>query len=694
MSTRSKLYDQFAVGTFALLTDVQIAAKLHAKRSEIGLVREILHALCDEGKLVHDRNYRYGTPEQFHAIQGTVNGNEKGFGFFIPDDRTLPDLFLPHAALQGAMHKDRVWCICVGGKKGDEGEVLGIIERGYTEIVGTFVRDNRAGYLIPDDGKYFEKIYIPLKSCKGIRPNVKAIARITEYPDGRMPGGEIVEVLGADDDFFVEELSIIRSYHLREEFPEEVVEEAQRVSSRPLVYDGREDFRGELIVTIDGEDTRDIDDAISVSFDGTYYTLGVHIADVSEYVRPKSALDKEALERGTSVYFPDRVLPMLPKALSNGICSLNEGVDRLALSCILTIDKTGGVVKKRITKSVISSTHRMTYHQVDKILNGEKEACAKFADVVPMLETARDLTNLLSGRRRARGNVELDVREAKIYMDEQSNIVIPDHEELFSYGLIEQFMVLANEGVATFLAERQLPCVYRVHENPSPEKAEQFLLFARECGLEVSFDPEHVTPKEYQAILDRAEGLPVAPVVHRVMLRSMQKAKYSPVNVGHFGLASDCYCHFTSPIRRYPDLCVHRIVKTVLDGGDTNSFLGFVPRAAEQSSECERNAAEAEREVDDLYKVQYMSDHIGEEYDAVISGVTSFGIFAELANTVEGILPIETLPADDYEFVQEKFLLKGRTHAFRIGDSVRIRVEACHFDSYRVEFSLLPVTKS
>ena len=688
MSTKQKIYEKFASGECGPCTDAELAAALGMRRSELKYLREILHDLCDEGKLLKDGAYRYGTPSQFSAQRGTISGNERGFGFFVPEDRSLPDLFIPHGSLHGALHKDVVYAIPVGGKQGDEGEVLGIVERGCKQIVGTFVRDNRAGYLIPDERKFSENVYIPLKKCSGIRPNVKAVAKITDYPKGKAPGGEIIEVLGDDDDFFAEELSIIRSYNLREEFPASVLEEAETVSRRPVRAENRLDLRGETIVTIDGDDTRDIDDAISLTFDGSRYTLGVHIADVSEYVRAKSPLDREALERGTSVYFPDRVLPMLPKALSNGCCSLNEGEDRLALSCIMTIDKNGEVRKRKLAKSVIRSSHRMTYRQADAVLNGETD---EFADVREMLLRAKELTELLAAKRRERGNVELDIREAKIYLDENDQIVIPDYAPLFSYGLIEQFMVLANETVASLMTEAEMPFVYRIHERPAPEKAENFLAFAKECGIEATFNAERVSPKDYRDILSKAEDLPARSVVNRVMLRSMQKAKYSPNNVGHFGLASKCYCHFTSPIRRYPDLLVHRIVKAWLDGDPSakKRFSTFVSEAAERSSETERNATEAEREVDALYQVQYMADRIGETYDAVVSGVTSFAIFAELPNTIEGILPVESLPKDDYAYLEEKFLLLGKRHAFRIGDKIRVRAAACHFDSYRVEFSFL-----
>ena len=689
MNAIQNILQKFENGEFRLLTATEIAARLGIHKKNAKPLLKLLQSLTDGAKILVDQSGRYGTPEQFHAVKGTISGNERGFAFFVPEDKTLPDLFIPHASLGGALHKDTVYAVPVGGRRGDEGEVLGIVERGYTEIVGTFVRDRNAGYLIPDESKFSEQIFIPLKQCKNLRPNTKAVAKITSYPYGRSPGGEIVEVLGDDDDFFVEELSVIRSYRLKEEFPENVLTEADEVSSRPIRTEGREDFRTHRIVTIDGEDTRDIDDAVEVSFNGREYTLCVHIADVTEYVKRKSPLDKEAFLRGTSVYFPDRVFPMLPKALSNGICSLNEGEDRLALSCLMTIDREGKLTSKRVAKTVIRSAHRMTYRQVDEILNGESKTREQFSDVVPMLELAKELTLLLAEKRRDRGNVELDIKEAKILLS-GDKIVIPEYEELFSYGLIEQFMVLANEAVASLMTEQEMPMVYRIHEKPTPEKASALLEFARECGVKESFDPETLSPDDCQRLLRDAKDLPAYSVLNRVMLRSMQKARYSPVNAGHFGLASKCYCHFTSPIRRYPDLTVHRIVKAWLeqDQKTVQAMHYFVSEASEQSSEREKIAAEAEREVDKLYQVQYMADRIGEEYEATISGVTSFALFAELSNAVEGMIPLETLPADEYEWIEEKFLLKGKRRSFRLGDRVRVRVEGCHFDTYRVEFSL------
>ncbi|MBO7736740.1 MAG: VacB/RNase II family 3'-5' exoribonuclease, partial [Clostridia bacterium] len=392
------------------------------------------------------------------------------------------------------------------------------------------------------------------------------------------------------------------------------------------------------------------------------------------------------------VYFPDRVLPMLPRELSNGICSLNEGVDRLTLSCIMRIDTQGNVKEQTIAKSVICSTHRTTYREIEDISLGKEPACKKYPDLIEFVKNAYALTDILKSMRRKNGEVELAVKEAKILLTEQNEIVIPDYERLKSQEMSEQFMVLANETVATFMTEKKAPFVYRIHEKPKAEKAEELKAFLLSLGVSAPFDPANVSPQEYQRILKNTATMPVFSVINRVMLRSMMKARYDSVNVGHFGLSSKCYCHFTSPIRRYPDLCIHRIIKMVLDGElaeAKKTYAVFASEAAVQSSECERKAVEAERNVDDLYKVMYMSNHIGEEFEGVISGVTAYGVFVELNNTVEGFVSLNSLPLDEYEFLEERFLLRGKKQAFGMGDSLKIQVAGCDFGNREIDFEFL-----
>ena len=694
MNAKQTLLQKIKDGTFALLTDDAIAKKLRLKGKAAEVLGEMLRSSVREGVLCCDLRGRYGTAEQFGAIRGTISGNERGFGFFVPDDPNRDDLFIPHRALRGAFHKDVVLAFAKNAAMGDEGEVLTILQRGYKELVGTFRRERTGGTLHPDDRKFSTDIFIPSDRCKGAADGVKAVARIRSY-EGRMPVGEITEILGESGDFFVEERALIRAHNLKEDFPPEVLEAAERQAERSPLDDltGRIDLRDDLIITIDGEDTRDIDDAISIRRESGKFYLGVHIADVTHYVRWHSPIDNEAFSRGTSVYFPDRVLPMLPTALSNQICSLNEGVPRLTLSCFMTIDMNGKVLERRVVPSVICSRHRMTYKAVTAIAQGDAEMRAEYPDLVEFVQTAVELTKILKRARESKGGVALDVKEAKI-LYENGTISIPDYERTISHEMIEQFMVLANESVATIMTEKAMPFVYRIHERPGEEKAQDFLTFLREAGVFAKFDPSRVTPADYQNLLRSLEGSPLYALVNRVMLRSMMKAAYSPENVGHFGLASDCYCHFTSPIRRYPDLCIHRIIKESFLAPEKTreKYKKFVTEAAVQSSACEKNAAEAERDVDALYIVAYMQDKIGEEYDATISGVTSFGIFAELANTVEGLVPLETLPDDSYEFVEERFQLRGTKESFHLGEAIRVRVAGVDWGTRRVQFQFLGKT--
>lgn len=695
MNAKQSLFSAFEEGGLAGKTATEILKILNIPYREKKRLTDLLDELVEEGRLFQNDGGRYGTMEQLGLIKGTLRGHERGFAFLVPEDKDAypNDFFIPHVGLHGALHGDTVLIERVFNRSDDEGAVVKILERGYSTVVGTFRRDRRAGVLIPDEKKLATEIYIPLSACANIPNHVKAVAKITSYPHGKCPGGEIVEVLGDEEDFFAEELSIIRSYGLREEFPTKVEREANRQAARLITEEEiskRRDLREKIVVTIDGADTRDIDDAVSLEKDGDEYLLGVHIADVSHYVAYRSPLDLEAYERGTSVYFPDRVLPMLPKALSNGICSLNEGEDRLALSCLMRIDGKGVVKDSEIVETVIRSSHKMTYDEVDKILDGEEAVCKKYALVKDMVCLFGELTHILQATREKKGSISLDVKEAKILFDGEQ-IVIPDYRRTFSHQIIEAFMVLANETVAAYMQSIEAPFVYRIHEKPSVEKAVAFQSFAKTLGLKARFQTDDVKPYDYQNLLKAAEELPIFSVLNRTMLRSMQKARYSPDNEGHFGLASKCYCHFTSPIRRYPDLCIHRIIKFIINGGygeACDRFGDFVKDAAKQSSERERKATDAERDVDDLYTTMYMSDHIGEEFDGVISGVTSFGLFVELPNTIEGFIPIETLYGQ-FVYDEPRFRLVGKTESYTIGQSVRVKAVDVDFERRRTEFRLL-----
>lgn len=653
-------------------------------------VSAVLKELSEAGDIVRDERGRFVSPEKLGLVKGVLSGNERGFAFLVRGGGE--DLFIPHRSLHGAMHRDTVFAKTVGGGRGDEAEVYGILSRGVTALTGTYYREERGGYVTPDDRKYFEDIRITGGRVRAFSGE-KVYVKITAWPEGKKPEGEIEEVLGRGGDLSAEEEAIIRANGLAETFPQKALSEARRAAAEKMPLGGRRDFRDIVTITIDGEDARDFDDAVSISRgeDGTYL-LGVHIADVTHYVRRGGALDKEAYGRGTSVYFPDRVLPMLPFELSNGICSLKEGEDRLTLSCMMKVDAKGRVKDSEIVESVIRSRSRMTYTAVTAVLEGDAQMRAEYAHLVPMLEDCRALAEILIRRRESRGSVDLDVKEAKITVSENGEIGVGEYKRTVSHRMIEEFMILANETVAGFMAAYEMPFVYRVHEKPSEEKAAGFKAYLAELGIKAVFRPENVRPGEYGRILDELEEKqdPMRHVVNRVMLRSMSKAKYSAENIGHFGLASECYCHFTSPIRRYPDLLIHRIIKAVLEGraDEAERFSGFVESASVSCSESERRADEAERAVDELYKVWYMRGHIGESFEAVVSGVTAFCVFAELPNTVEGRIRVENLPPDAYVFLEQKYMLKGERRSFKIGDKIKITVAACDIGARKCDFLL------
>ncbi|MCM1545959.1 MAG: ribonuclease R [Clostridiales bacterium] len=689
---RKKLTDGFKSGKLQLKSQNEILRALRLSPSYKKGLRAAINQLVKEGIIIKDGGGLYATPQALGAFTARVKANPQGYAFLIPDGAAERenDYFVPKKHLGDALDGDTVIAVPVRGTD-DEARVIKIISRGRARVIGVFQSDRHAGYVIPDDRAFLSDVYIPLSLSGGAEDGDKVVAEVTSYPKGKAVGGKIVEVLGRDGDFFVEEEAILKSYGYASSFPDYVEITAEKAAAEPVRLGGRRDLRGLLTITIDGVDTRDIDDAVSLEMQGENYRLGVHIADVSHYVKFNGCIDKEAYGRGTSVYFPDRVIPMLPKSLSNGACSLNEGEDRYAMSCFMTFDKRGNRVNFELCESVIKSDKRMTYDEVTNILNGTNTDGA-YPEIAPMLRGMAELCLLLEGKRKEAGEVSLDVKEAHIYLIESGEIVIPDYERALSHRIIEQFMVSANEAVAEFAERRKAPFLYRIHEQPAPEKTSLLYGFLRDLGVNAKGDTDDAHPADYQRILTEVADKPFSSVVNKVMLRSMQKARYSEENKGHFGLASGCYCHFTSPIRRYPDLFVHRVLKMLLQGdiaGATAKFSPVAKAAAIDTSERERQADTAERDVDDLYKVAYMQTRLGEEYDAVISGVIESGIFAELANTVEGFIRYEALPDDHYFYVPEKFKLYGRKHSFRIGDKVRIKVAACDLGSRKIQFVLV-----
>ena len=691
MTVRENIEELFARGKLAFKTEKQVCEILKIKPTEKKAVKHILEELEKDGVILKNNSGEYCSPAQIGAVSGTISGNERGFAFLIPDGKTadMKDYFIPRHSLKGALDGDRVLAAKVKGTE-DEATVIKILSRGRTAVAGTFERVGGACYVVPDSAKFVPRIFVPTSLSLGAKQGDKVVCRITAYPHGKAPNGKVTEILGKSGDFFAEELSIIRNYGLYEEFPKEIEKQAESVAAEKVVLGKRRDLRGELTITIDGDDTRDIDDAVSLKRRGGNFVLGVHIADVGHYVKRGSKLDGEAYNRGTSVYFPDRVLPMLPRALSNGACSLNEGEDRYALSCVMTITPEGERIKSEIFESVINSNHRTTYKEITALIEGDEGAAEKYPDLITMCRDMKELCEALSSRRERLGNIDLSVKEAHISLDERGEIVIPDFERTISERIIEQFMISANEAVAERMEKAGAPFMFRVHEPPAPEKIVSFLSFLSDLGISGKVSEDEPTPKQFQAILKRVAGKPCEGAVNKVMLRTMQKARYFERNLGHFGIASGCYCHFTSPIRRYPDLFIHRIIKGVLHGELDLMREKYAPVAAEEAAHCslcERNADGAERDVDSLYKVVYMSDRIGEEYEATVSGVTAFGVFAELDNTVEGLIRLEKLPGGSYGYLEDKFVLKGE-RTFRLGDRIKIRVDGCDWGNMRPEFSL------
>ena len=629
-------------------------------------------------------------------VEGKIQGTTKGYAFLIPDDITMEDVFIPERELNGAMHNDRVVvCVKPGGGKKLEGKVIQVLERGSDRIVGILKVIKKIAFVVPDDVKFGKDISIPIGKLNGAQNGEKVVAKITRYyASKRNPDGEIIEVLGKPNEIDTEVLAILRGYNLYNSFPKKVEEFATTLpeSINKADYPNRLDYTDNITFTIDGEDTRDIDDAISIEINSKgNRVLGVHIADVGEYVKKDNIFDKEAYKRGTSVYFPNLVLPMLPRELSNGICSLNERVDRLALSCFMEFDKGANLVDYKICESIINSKKRFTYTKVQAIFEGDREENPELIDA---LLTMRELASQLENKRKERGAIEFNIPEVQISLNDLGDVLnLQKREQNESHKLIESFMVVANETIATHFLAKQIPFVYRIHEQPDAEKISNLLSMVNSFGVEHKIKADEVKPKEIQELLNDIKEKPCEYVLNKIALRCMKKAKYSPDCVGHYGLASPKYCHFTSPIRRYPDLTIHRIIKSYLhneiDENKKVMLKEFVTMSSMQSSDRERNAEAVERDVDDLYRVFYMTHHIGEEFEGIISSVTHFGIFVELENTVEGMIRIDSLPQDQYEYLEDRFTLKGYHHKYTIGDKVKVKSVRADILSKEIDFILI-----
>ncbi|MED4988729.1 ribonuclease R [Geobacillus sp. NFOSA3] len=663
-----------------------------------------LVAMEEQGLVVRTRSNRYGVPEKMNLVRGKVSGHAKGFAFVVPEDPSLDDIFIPPSEMKNAMHGDtvlvRVHSESSGARR--EGTVVRILERGVTEVVGTYTESKYFGFVIPDDKKIVNDIFIPKHAANGAVEGHKVVVRLTSYPQGRMSAeGEVIKILGHKNDPGVDILAIIHKHGLPLQFPDEVIEHANSISDTITEKDlqGRRDLRDQMIVTIDGEDAKDLDDAVTVTkLENGNYKLGVHIADVSYYVEEGSPIDREAYERGTSVYLVDRVIPMIPHRLSNGICSLNPKVDRLTLSCEMEINERGEVVSHEIFQSVIRTTERMTYSDVNKILvDKDEELRKKYEPLVPMFELMAELAEILRNKRMKRGAIDFDFKEAKVLVDENGkpyDVVL--RERSVAERLIEEFMLVANETVAEHFHWLNVPFIYRVHEDPKPEKLQRFLEFITNFGYVVKGTGNQIHPRALQEILEAVRGEPEEMVISTVMLRSMKQARYDAESLGHYGLSTDFYTHFTSPIRRYPDLIVHRLIRTYLINGQMDEqtqrkWAEKLPDIAEHASDMERRAVEAERETDDLKKTEFMEDKIGMEFDGIISSVTNFGLFVELPNTIEGLVHVSYLTDDYYRYDERHYAMIGeRTgKVYRIGDEITVRVINVNKDERIVDFEIV-----
>ncbi|KRG15136.1 ribonuclease R [Lederbergia galactosidilytica] len=667
------------------------------------LVKALVY-MEEQGMVVRTRSNRYGLPEKMNLMRGTLSGHSKGFAFLVPDDKSLDDVFIPPHEKNGAMHGDHVLVRIANESKGTrrEGTVVRILKRGSEKVVGTYSESKYFGFVIPDDKKIADDIFIPKNKSMGAIDGHKVVVHITTFPEDRKNAeGEITEILGHKNDPGIDILSIIHQHELPLAFPEEVMEQANQI---PDVVDeedipNRRDLRDQAIVTIDGADAKDLDDAVTLTrLENGHYKLGVHIADVSYYVREGDAIDREAYERGTSVYLVDRVIPMIPHRLSNGICSLNPQVDRFTISCEMEIDGQGEVVSHEIFPGLIKTTERMTYEAVNRILiEKDEELREKYEPLVPMFELMEELQGVLQKKRMKRGAIDFDFKEAKVLVDEDgkpTDVVI--RERSIGERIIEEFMLIANETVAERFHWMDVPFIYRIHEDPKEDKLQRFFEFITNFGLIVRGTANSVHPRALQEIIETVKGKPEEMVISTVMLRSMQQAKYDPESIGHFGLSTKFYTHFTSPIRRYPDLIVHRLIRTYLFEGKLDEqtrekWNAELSDIADHTSKRERRAVEAERDTDEMKKAEYMEDKIGEEFDGIISSITNFGLFVELPNTIEGLVHVSYMTDDYYHYDERHLAMIGeRTGSvYRIGDEITVRVIKVNKDEHDIDFEIV-----
>ena len=667
----------------------ELAMLLGVPKEQRQELKEVMDALVSEGRAGVSKKGKYGKPE-IMGVVGIFTGHPKGFGF-VTVEGMEEDVFIPADKTGSALHGDKVQIVVEEEPRGRraEGAVVRVLERANRHIVGLYQKNKNFGFVMPDNQKICKDIFVPQGKDRGAVTGHKVVVSVTDYGnEKKKPEGIITEILGHINDPGTDILSLVKAYGLPEEFPQAVMDWVENIPDTVDEKDkaGRLDLRGLMTVTIDGEDAKDLDDAVTISKEelpsGSVYHLGVHIADVSHYVTENSPLDKEALKRGTSVYLVDRVIPMLPHKLSNGICSLNQGEDRLTLSCLMDINASGHVISHRIAETVIKVDRRMTYTAVNAIVTHKDEEISKeYEEFVPMFQLMEELSCILREQRRKRGAVDFDFPESKIILNEKGKPVdIKPYERNTATKIIEDFMLAANETIAEDYFWQELPFVYRTHDNPDPEKMKKLATFINNFGYTIRLQQGEIHPKELQKLLDKLEGTSEEALLSRLVLRSMRQAKYTAVSGGHFGLAARYYTHFTSPIRRYPDLQIHRIIKENLRGGLSDKRIvhydRILPEVTVQCSALERRADEAERETEKLKKCEYMEKFIGEEFEGVISGVTGWGFYVELPNTVEGLVHINELRDDYYIFDEQRLELKGEMtgKAYKLGQKIKVQV--------------------
>lgn len=704
MTLEEKVKELLSGKDITPLYEEQIMDALEILETDSISFKDQLEVMVQRGQLVLTKKKKYALPEEFGYLPGRLQGNSKGFGFLIPDDKEHEDVFISSENLHGAMHNDRIMVKVLKsegrGLRSREGEVIRVLERANKTIVGTFEKDKYFGFVVPDDKRITQDIFIPKDEALDAQTGFKVVAEVVQWPEMRRnPEGKIIEVLGHKDDVGTDIVSIIRQFNLPENFTEEVTLAAAKVPTEipDEEIKRRRDLRDIKTFTIDGADAKDLDDAVSIEkLSNGNYLLGVHIADVSYYVKENSVIDQEAVARATSVYLVDRVIPMLPRELSNGICSLNPHEDRLAFSVFMEIDINGNVVNHEIEESVIRTTERLIYEDVTKILEGnDPELMVRYSNLVEEFRNMEILSIILQNRRMRRGSINFDLDEAKIILDIKGKpIDVKPYERGVSNKIIEEFMLVCNEMVAEYMTSNEVPFLYRVHEEPSVEKLLDFSEFIHNFGYHLKGVEGAIHPKALQGLLEKIKGTKEEDIINVVMLRSLQKAKYSSENLGHFGLAAKYYSHFTSPIRRYPDLIIHRIIKDFIQGKITEErkeqLRNALPALADHCSQREKLADEAERETDDLKKAEFMLDKIGMEFDGIISGVTNYGIYVQLESTVEGLVRVVALDDDYYVYNEKHYCMIGeRTRkVYRLGDTLRIRVSQVDISSRNVDFVL------